>query len=181
MKHPNIPFSRPGFTVLELLVASLLLGMLVTMLTMIFNQSSIAWRTGISSVSKLETQRERIGGYHDIADDALPGVGDDGVNGIENTARSVNYRTVSIFKNWDGNSRPQNQSRDVSGRLIDTINWGNLTPISASAAMRGQTINLPNAGYATARDSIVVGVMSYGPDRQKDTDDDINTYPEEVE
>ena len=36
---------KKGFTILELLVASLLLGMLMTILTMIFNQSSIAWRT----------------------------------------------------------------------------------------------------------------------------------------
>ena len=181
MKHPNISFSHAGFTILELLVASLLLGMLVTMLTMIFNQSSIAWRTGISSVSKLETQRERIGGYHDIADDALPGVGDAGVGGIENPARQVRYRTVSVFKNWDGNSMPMNQSRDVGGRLFETINWNSLTPITASGAMQGQTISLPSAGYANGRDSIIVGVRSYGPDRQRDTDDDINTYPEEVE
>lgn len=156
--------------------------MLVTMLTMIFNQSSIAWRTGISSVSKLETQRERIGGYHDVADDALPGVGDVGVSGIENTARQVRYRTVSLFKNWDGgNSMPQKQSSDVQGRLFETINWGGLNSISAADAMKGATITLPNASYVNGRDSIVVGVRSYGPDRQKDTDDDINTFPEDVD
>ena len=33
---------RKGFTIIELLVASLLLGLIVTILTMIFNQSSIA-------------------------------------------------------------------------------------------------------------------------------------------
>ena len=37
---------RKGFTILELLVASLLLGMLVTIMTQIVSQSSIAWSTG---------------------------------------------------------------------------------------------------------------------------------------
>ena len=40
--------SRNGFTLLEVMVASLLLGLLVTALTMVFNQSSIAWRVGRS-------------------------------------------------------------------------------------------------------------------------------------
>ena len=44
---------KKGFTLLEVLVASLLMGMLVTILTMIFNQSSIAWRTGRASVADL--------------------------------------------------------------------------------------------------------------------------------
>ena len=49
---------KKGFTILELLVASLLLGMLVTILTMIFNQSSIAWRTGTAVVEDLGDVRE---------------------------------------------------------------------------------------------------------------------------
>ena len=44
---------KRGFTILEMLVASLLLGMMVTVLTMIFNQSSIAWRTGIAGVVEI--------------------------------------------------------------------------------------------------------------------------------
>ena len=39
MKRLN---DRSGFTLIEMLVASLLLGMLVTILTMVFNSSSIA-------------------------------------------------------------------------------------------------------------------------------------------
>ena len=48
---------REGFTLVEVLVASLLLGMLVTILTMVFNQSSIAWRTGKASVSVIDKMR----------------------------------------------------------------------------------------------------------------------------
>ena len=45
---------RNGFTLVEVLVASLLLGMLVVILTMVFNQSSIAWRTGKASVAEMD-------------------------------------------------------------------------------------------------------------------------------
>ena len=45
---------RRGFTILELLVAALLLGMLVTVLTMIVNQSSIAWRTGVAGLLDMD-------------------------------------------------------------------------------------------------------------------------------
>lgn len=51
---------KKAFTILELLVASLLLGMLTTILTMLFNQSSIAWRTGTATVEDMGDVRENI-------------------------------------------------------------------------------------------------------------------------
>ena len=45
--------NRNGFTLLEVLVASVLMGMLVTILTVIFNQSAIAWRTGKAGVADM--------------------------------------------------------------------------------------------------------------------------------
>ena len=59
---------KRGFTILELLVASLLLGMLVTILTMIFNQSSIAWRTGVAGVADLDDARANMAELRDEAD-----------------------------------------------------------------------------------------------------------------
>ena len=56
---------KRGFTILELLVASLLLGMLVTILTMIFNQSSIAWRTGVAGVADLDDARANMAELRD--------------------------------------------------------------------------------------------------------------------
>ena len=177
--------SHAGFTVLELLVASLLLGMLVTMLTMIFNQSSIAWRTGISSVCELETTREQMGGYHDVTDDALPGVGQPGNRGIDDTSRKIEYRTVSLFRKWNGSGMSQNQSLNCVGRLIDRIDWGseNLSQLNAHDVMKGQVINGLNQGsYANGRGGYIVGVRSSGPDRDMSTEDDnINTFPEDVE
>ena len=98
-----------GFTVLELLVASLLLAMLVTVLTMIFNQSSIAWRTGVAGVVELDRVRARLGTYHDIEDDVLPGLGQTssqiGTGGSSDN-RELKYRTVSIFKGWRHGQAP---------------------------------------------------------------------------
>ena len=59
---------RRGFTILELLVAALLLGMLVTILTMIFNQSSIAWRTGVAGLIDMDEVRDNIAAVRDEAD-----------------------------------------------------------------------------------------------------------------
>ena len=59
---------RRGFTILELLVAALLLGMLVTVLTMVFNQSSIAWRTGVAGLIDMDDVRENIANIRDEAD-----------------------------------------------------------------------------------------------------------------
>ena len=59
---------RRGFTILELLVAALLLGMLVTVLTMIFNQSSIAWRTGVAGLLDMDEVRDNVAAVRDEAD-----------------------------------------------------------------------------------------------------------------
>jgi len=175
---------KKGFTVLELLVASLLLSMLVTILTMIFNQSSIAWRTGVASVRQLEETREQMGGYHDVMDDALPGIGQNNTR-MDDTGRQVDYRTVSIFRNWNGGTMQQNvQSRSCSGRLIDRIDWStpNLSQFNAGSAMKGTTITSLRQGSAgTSKGGYAVGVRSSGPNRQMGDEDDINTFPEDVD
>ena len=61
---------KRGFTIIEVLVASLLLGMLVSILTMMFNQSSIAWRTGVAAVEDLDEVRINIANLRDEADNA---------------------------------------------------------------------------------------------------------------
>ena len=178
-------FSR-GFTVLELLVASLLLAMLVTMLTMIFNQSSIAWRTGVASVTDLQDTREQMGGYHDVMDDALPGIGQSNDRGIDDQSRQIRYRTVSIFRNWSGSGtiQPSKPSLSCQGRLVDQIDWStpNLSQFNAGNVMKGRTITgLSSGKRGQSKGGFAIGVRSAGPDRQMDTPDDINTFPEEIE
>ena len=179
---------RSGFTVLELLVASLLLSMLVTILTMIFNQSSIAWRTDVAGVVELDRVRTRLGTYHDIEDDALPGLGQTasqaGAGASDN--RQILYRTVSVFKGWNGSGKlQQNADRDDSncrGRLYDQIKWREASAIQFT--MQDARVGRANTGVGSGTvqggSAFVVGVRSWGPDKKLNTADDINTFPEDV-
>ena len=90
---------RRGFTILELLVAALLLGMLVTVLTMVFNQSSIAWRTGVAGLMDMDEVRDNISAVRDEADSIY----------IWNNKL---HRTLSIWKEV-GSGRPQLRKRAV--------------------------------------------------------------------
>ena len=59
---------KRGFTIIEMLVASLLLGMLVSILTMMFSQSSISWRTGSATIADLDEVRGNIGALKEESD-----------------------------------------------------------------------------------------------------------------
>ena len=152
---------RRAFSLLELMVACLLLGMLVSALTMLFNTSAIAWRTGTSGVAELKDVRAELGEFHDIVDDLLPG----------SDGGSPQYRIVSV---WDDGGALRTRTtespkwRKASAVSIDEARTGARRPLNASAGS-GKSAGLFN-----------VGVRSAGPDRQFDTDDDITTLPEEV-
>ena len=66
--------SESGFTLLEILVASLLLAMLITILTMVFNSSSIAWSTGKASVAEMDKVRNNMSAASQVTDNAMPRV-----------------------------------------------------------------------------------------------------------
>ena len=178
---------KRAFTIIELLVASLLLGMLVTILTMIFNQSSIAWRTGVAGVVELDRVRVRLGTLHDAEDDILPGLGQDNVQGGSSDNRDVTYRTVSIFKGWNGSGQlqPNSATREngsCSGRLYDEVKWGEASAVQFQIgdARTGRSNTSVGSGTVRNGSAFAVGVRSAGPDKKWDTDDDINTFPEEV-
>lgn len=157
---------RKGFSLVELMVASMLLGILVTILTMIFNQSSIAWRTGTSGVAQLQDTRRQLGIFHDVRDAALPG--------LKGTAkgkdRGVEWRTVSVFT-------AQNTLR--SGRAFERINWNGAPTITAAATQDGTTFPL-SGGKTAGGTTFTVGVRSAGPNGEFGDADDITTWPDEV-
>lgn len=62
---------KRGFTIIELLVASMLLGLLVTILTMVFNQSSISWRIGSAMVSDMDDIRDNMAEVREEADNVF--------------------------------------------------------------------------------------------------------------
>lgn len=156
---------RRGFTLIELLVASLLLGILVTILTMLFNSSSIAWRTGTAGVAKLQTVRRQLGIAHEIRDEALPG--------LDN--RPLTYRTVSILNDENGTVA----LRTDTGRAYKQIWWDTAPEFNLSAAKNGSPKTLSN-GQMVGSGLFTVGVRSAGPDKEFGTEDDITTWPDEV-
>ena len=179
---------RRGFTVLELLVASLLLAMLVTMLTMIFNQASIAWTTGLASVNNLGKERMGLGAYHEIEDDLLPGVAQKNAKTGSSDNRQLQYRTVSLWRKGQENALRQGE------RAFDVVNWGDvqtrLTSIddakngasvnSSEGSSAAQNMGAITSGGGASAGGVIVGVWSAGPDRKWGTEDDINTFPEEI-
>ena len=165
---------KRGFTLIELMVASILFGMLVIVLTMIFNQSSIAWRTGVATVASLGDTQRALGTFQEICDEILPGLGDRNVSGGAGDNRNLNNRTVSL---WDGDALR------LGRRAYDTISGQGNAPVytSMGEAKTGRAQSINGAGNGQSAGLFTVGVMSAGPDRKFGTDDDITTWPEEVE
>ena len=147
---------RNGFTLLEVMVACLLMGMIVSALTMIFNQSSIAWRTGMAGVVNLYDTRTDLGRKHDNYDNILPGL---------KTAEDMGYRAVSLWKN--GQLR--------TDRAFDTAT----EPLSYSDAKTARAQSLASASSGWSVSLFTIGVRSAGPDRVWGTPDDLSTYPYE--
>ena len=153
---------KRGFTILELLVASLLLGMLLSILTMIFNQSSIAWRTGLAGVAEMNDVRTGVGKVRDEADNIF-------FHGTQE------YRIVSPWK-MDGTLRTRacNENDTTEDGKIEFLN------VSASADPLNYSLQTFSGANSSTRKSYTVGVMSCGPDGKADTYDDITTWPDEV-
>jgi len=148
---------RRGFTVLELLVASLLLSMLVTALTMIFNQSSIAWRTGTAGVVNLQNTRREMGQVNADRDAYLPSVEGEG---------DLKWRIVSVFND------------DGSLRADRAVIEGTPYKFTYGKAQKGEKIDISGKDKGQSSSLCSVGVRSAGPDRVFGTEDDVTTWPE---
>jgi len=149
-----------GFTLLEVLVASLLLGMLVSILTMVFSQSSVAWRTGTTGVADLDNKRQNIATWHTEADAALP-----------HLRGTDKYRIVS----------PWEDTGAIRKRSVERADTQNLP--SGIDFERPQTwfnISIPGSGKTRKFSSYAVGVTSAGPDGKFKTGDDITTWPKDI-
>ena len=169
---------KKGFTLLELMVASLLLSMLVTVLTMVFNSASVAWRTGTAGVAELKDVRMELGVLHDVQDDLLPGLGQKNVSGGAGDNRKLDYRTVSL---WDPK---QDNALRIGKRAFNndsSIWWGKASPITISEVKNGTMRNLSGAGNGNGAGLFTVGVRSLGPDGKPNTADDVSTWPDEVD
>ena len=159
---------RRGFTILELLVAALLLGMLVTILTMIFNQSSIAWRTGVAGVSDLDLVRDNMAELRDEADNIY-------------VWQNSPHRLLSLWDDTDtlrtraidadGGKYQQNETAQLlksKGNFTDDMRLNNIS-----------TVDVGSGDATAAVDTYIVNVKSAGPDREFGTWDDIWSFPDD--
>ena len=161
---------KKGFTIIELLVASLLLGMLMTILTMIFNQSSIAWRTGMAGTVDMDEVRENIAEVREEADNAF-------------VWGNTLYRLTGI---WGEDGKFRKRACDAPGSGPDEgechaeylrakmSNLSNLKPDDCTPLNVG-------SGSASSAASYTVNVKSAGPDGEFDTWDDIWSWPDDFE
>ena len=167
---------KRGFTILELLVASMLLGMLTTILTMIFNQSSIAWRTGVAGIVDMDMVRDNIAAVRDEADNIYLWDGEI-------------HRTLSLWNESAGGNRPVLRKRaiDVDGAGVDQREKVN--------AMKDQSklqVDRPELkdifglkdmkrGEVEAGRTWIVNIKSNGPNGIPDDYDDIWSVPDDFE
>ena len=168
---------RKGFTIIELLVASLLLGMLMTILTMIFNQSSIAWRTGLAGTADLKQVRENIAEVREEADNAF-------VHG------GKLYRLTGL---WDKRGDLRDRACDAPSSTDESENKalllggssrsGNGTWLSNLANLEPDDFKCGTVNGGTGKPAMnyAVNVMSAGPDRKFNTWDDIWSWPDDFE
>ena len=171
---------KKGFTLIEIMVATMLLAMLVTILTMIFNQSSIAWSTGVASVTALGDTRQKMSVLAQMSGNVI--LDDRGISMLG---------VSSVWDSWDANGRIWKSAPD-SGAMRTLLLYRDLdekfraqnvaaSDIRDDPAM-DKTISI-SGGTAAGRDTFLVGVHSYGPDGKTGGDnswDDISTMPEEI-
>lgn len=159
---------KKGFTLIEIMVATVLMTMLVTVLTMVFNQSSIAWSTGLAAVTGLDRAREDIATISSEAENAI--TDDRGVSVL---------RIMSVFDDDVGGMR------ESTGRTLTETFTARERP-TANAMRDGSGANptyTVTGSAAVGHDSFIVGIVSYGPDGETGGDhswDDISTLPEEI-
>ena len=150
---------RRGFTIIELLVASLLLGLLMTILTMIFNQSSIAWRTGMAGISDLDEVRAKTAMVRDQADSAY--VWNGTIYGLQSL--------------WDESDK----SDKFNTRAIATMGNAYFSVSDAEeGANKSPSVNVGSGSSGESFNTYLVNVESAGPDRNyEETWDNIWSNP----
>lgn len=150
---------RAGFTLLEILVAVMLLGLLATFLIMFFRQSMIARSVGEAAVADSDRQRREIARAAQLASETIPMA--DEKNGP---------KSLRVLSAWDaeGKIRSTRPLAKTDTPLPEAGGACRKVPLSPTAASSGELVT--------------VVVTSAGPDGRWGTDDDLTTeIPEGVE
>ena len=159
---------KKGFTIIELLVASMLLGMLVTILTMIFNQSSIAWRTGKAGVADLDDIRDNMAEIREEADNVFV----------------VNDKVQMITGLWDPETGAlRTRACDAEGGKLARVLSAKVTTTGKRVPWRASEniVSVGQRGQSSSIKTYTVNVKSAGPDREFNTWDDVWSWPDDFD
>ena len=163
---------KRGFTILELLVASLLLGMLVTILTMIFNQSSIAWRTGVAGVADLDEARGNMAELRDEADNVYV----------------WNNKPQRLLGLWNEQGRLRTRAVDAAGGDFETKETAQYFKAKVNASFSDdmrlneiKSVDVGSGDSGNGFNTYIVNVKSAGPDGELGTWDDIWSFPDDFD
>lgn len=160
---------KRGFTILELLVASLLLGMLVSVLTMLFNQSSISWRTGVAGVVDLDKVRNNIAEVREEADNVY--VWDNKVHriiGLWDDDGELRKRAWNVDTE-EGRTPGADFLESNGSGLRDDSKLSEFRPIDVGSSASGSSLK-----------TYTVNVKSAGPNGRFNDYDDIWSFPYEI-
>lgn len=164
---------KKGFTIIELLVASLLLGMLMTILTMVFNQSSISWRAGMSGLADMGRVRENFAEIREEADNAFISNGKlHRITGLWERNGDLRKRACDAGVE----DREDNWAGLLSLKVLGRDNWSNYKP-SVNKLVNYEL----SAGSSSAAYNYTVNVKSAGPNREYNDWDDIWSFPDDFE
>ena len=146
------PILRRGFTLLEVLAASVLLGLLVTLILTLFKQGEIAWSMGESSAEGTGCQ-ERF-----LVRAAREGAETVFVTDPQLTA-------LRLLSAWNENGEIRSTRPIVRTTVEESVTGQAVRPIVLEST--------------TGRSSVQVEVIvtSAGPDGQWETEDDLTTAP----
>ena len=155
----------------------MLLGLLVSILTMIFNQSSIAWRTGVAGVVDMDKVRENVAELREEADNAFVHEG-------------RLYRLTGL---WDKNGQLRNRACDAPGSTDEeeskalmiggSSRSGNGTWIGPLANLKINDLKSATVGTGNARaaKTYIVNVMSGGPKNDIEDWEAIWSFPDDFD
>ena len=156
---------KKGFTLIELMVASMLLGILVSILTSLFSQSSIAWTTGTASVVDMNETRKDMSDLQILADNLI-------------ATQPKTLYVQSVFQDQSGsklNQRAVTSSTTGTGSMAGSIDMAQPTSWTGISVGGAESVD-KRTGMGNGK-GYVVGVWSYGPDGQANTWDDLTTWP----
>ena len=156
------------------------MGMMISILTMVFNSSSIAWRTGKAGIAALSETRRKLSFSQKIADNVLPGV--------KKGTSGGNQELGLVVGAWDWRNGLRDRAVVYSGKTPcdgdnDRLAYANqkfagLKNSSSLGSYVGWDSIDTRIVSSKSKSAYVVGVRSQGPD-PKDPADDISSWPED--